>query len=137
MAPVAGDPAAPTLADIMEAIRAWKDTLMVKINHMATEIGLIHHNMDKFRSRVSEAEERSSHLEESTRTDSRELHALQMQVKALQDKANDTENRLRRNNIRVLGLPEKAEGPRPAEFAETFLTQLLDLPAMPPMFVVE
>lgn len=62
---------------------------------------------------------------------------LQLQVKALQEKSVDTENRLRRNNIRIIGLSERAEGSRPAEFAETFLISLLDLPAMPPTFVVE
>lgn len=94
--------------------------------------------MDKFRSRVSEAED-ISQLENSTRADSREMHALQIQVKALQDKAIDTANRLRRNNMRIIGLPERAESPRirPAEFAETFLAKLLDFPDMPPTYVVE
>lgn len=36
-----------------------------------------------------------------------ELHALQQEVKVLQEKALDTENRLRRNNLRILGLREK------------------------------
>lgn len=58
-------------------------------------------------------------------------------MKALQEKSVDTENRLRRNNIRIIGLPEKTEGNKPAEFAETVLISLLDLPAMPPTFVVE
>lgn len=118
-----------TSADIMDVIRAWKDTLTVTFDVMATDIGLIRHDMDKFRSRVSEAEECISHLEDSTRSDSRELQTLQIEVKALQEKAKDTENRLRCNNIRILG-------PRPAEFAETLLTQLLDLPALPPTFFV-
>lgn len=76
-------------------------------------------------------------LEDTTRSDSRDLRALQLQVKILQEKSIDTENRLRRNNIRVLGLPERAEGARPAEFAETFLISLLGLPAMPPTLLVE
>lgn len=135
--PVPGEQQEPTPADILEAIKACKDTLTVKIDYLATDISLIRHDMDKFRSRVAEAEERISQLEDSTRADSRELHALQAQVKALQEKSVDTENRLRRNNIRILGLPERAEGSKPAEFAESFLIQLLDLPAMPPTFVVE
>lgn len=93
--------------------------------------------MDKFRSRVSEAEDCISQLEDTTRADSREMHALQIQVKALQDKAIDTENRLRRNNICIIGLPEWSEGPRPAEFAETFLAKLLDFPDMPLTYVAE
>lgn len=69
-------------------------------------------------------------------SDSRDLHAL-LPVKALQEIAIDTENRLRRNNIRILRFPEKAEGSRPAEFAETLLTKLFDFTDIPPTFVVE
>lgn len=134
----------PTSTDILEAIKSCndtiktcKDTLTVKIDYLATDISLICHDQDKFRSRVSEAEECISQLEDSTRADSREMHALQLQVKALQEKAIDTENRLRLNNVRILGLPDQAEGPRLLEFAESFLTKLLDLPNMPPAYVVE
>lgn len=42
-----------------------------------------------------------------------------------------TENRQRRNNIRVVGLPEDAEGPQPAIFAERFFMKLLEMPVMP------
>lgn len=49
----------------------------------------------------------------------------------------DMENRLRRNNLRVVGLPERAEGAKPAEFAEGFLALLLGLTDLPLMFVVE
>lgn len=51
-------------------------------------------------------------VEDTVRTDSTDLHALQLQVRALQEKAIYTENRLRRNNVQILGLPECAEGPR-------------------------
>lgn len=124
-------------AELLPAIKVGNDSVMVKIDHLVTDVSLIRHDMDKFRTRFSEAEGRISQLEDDTRSDSRDLRALQLQVKALQEKFIDTENRLRRNNIRVLGLPEQAEGSRPAEFAETFLISLLDLPAMPPTFVVE
>lgn len=110
---------------------------MVKIDHLASDISLVRHDMDKFRSRFAEAESRISQLEDDTRADSRNLRALQLQVKALQEKSVDTENRMRRNNLRIIGLPEKIEGNKPAEFAESFLISLLDLPAMPPTFVVE
>lgn len=44
--------------------------------------------------------------------DSMELQVLQRKVKALQDKTVDMENRLRRNNLWVVGLPERAERER-------------------------
>lgn len=124
-------------AELLVAIKAGNDSVMVKIDHLVTDVSLIRHNMDKFRSRFGEAKGRISQLEDDTRSDFRDLRALQLQVKALQEKSIDRENRLRRNNIRVLELPEHAEGSRPAEFAETFLLSLLELPAMPPTYVIE
>lgn len=46
----------------------------------------------------------------------------------------DTENRLRHNNIHVLGLPEGNEGDHPAEFAEGFFKTVLGLS---PTYVIE
>lgn len=93
--------------------------------------------MNKFRSRFAETEGCISQLENSIRSDSCDLRALQIQVNALQEKEIDTENRLRRNNICILGLLEQAEVSRPAEFAETFLPTLLDLSSRPPTCEVE
>lgn len=53
------------------------------------------------------------------------------------EQAIDTENRLRRNNIRILGLPKRAEGNKPSEFAGQCLSTILDLGDLPPTFVVE
>lgn len=100
-------------------------------------VSLIRHDMETFRSCLGEAEARISQAEDTIRADSREIHALQIQVKALQDKAVDTENRLRRNNLRIQGLPERAEGPKQAEFADSFLTMLFGLENLPASFVME
>ncbi|KAG9268910.1 deleted in malignant brain tumors 1 protein-like [Astyanax mexicanus] len=43
----------------------------------------------------------------------------------LQAKVTDLESRSRRNNIRVIGLPESLEGPHPTAFFSEFLTEVL------------
>lgn len=58
-------------------------------------------------------------------------------MKALHDKAIDVENCLHHNHLQILGLPETAEGSRPAEFTEQFLSTLLGLENLLPSFVVE
>lgn len=55
----------------------------------------------------------------------------------MQHKATYAEDRQRRNNIRVVGLPEGSEGDKPAQFAELFFKQLLSIQEMPPTYVVE
>lgn len=39
-------------------------------------------------------------------------------------KLNDLENRSRWNNIRVIGIPERSEGPRPTAYMESFLLEV-------------
>lgn len=52
-------------------------------------------------------------------------------------KSDNAENRLRRNNISVLGLPEGAKGENPADFAETFFKSILALTEVSQTYVVE
>lgn len=80
---------------------------MVKIDHLV-DVSLIQHDMDKFRARFTEAEGRISQLEDTTRSDSRDLRALQLQVKALQEKSIDTENRLRSKNMTCFSMAPRS-----------------------------
>lgn len=52
-------------------------------------------------------------------------------------KSDDFENRLRRNNLRLIGVPEKAEGSNPTDFFEHWLAQLIGKDRLSPLFVVE
>lgn len=105
--PTAAD--SPSGADILAAVIACEETLTAKINYLATNVSLIHQDLDKFWSRVSEVEDRVSTVEDVVRSDSRDLRALQMQVKVLQERAIDTANRLRQNNIHTWAF---LKGPR-------------------------
>lgn len=51
--------------------------------------------------------------------------------------SDDAENRLRHNNVQVVGLPEGVEGDNPAIFAETFFKQVLSLQRVSPAYQVE
>ncbi|KAJ3614353.1 hypothetical protein NHX12_017927 [Muraenolepis orangiensis] len=52
---------------------------------------------------------------------------LKCEVTDLQNKCDDLEGRQRRNNIRVLGVPEGVEGPHPTEYMADLLGDLLQL----------
>lgn len=43
----------------------------------------------------------------------------------------------RRNNIWIIGQPERAEGDKPVEFSENLMTNVLGFKDMPVTFVVE
>lgn len=52
-------------------------------------------------------------------------------ISMLQAKCEDLESRSRRNNLRLLGVEEGAEGPRPTNFIAVFLQDLLQLDEKP------
>lgn len=66
-----------------------------------------------------------------------DIHVLNTKVKVLEARAKDAENLNRRNNLRVLGLTEGAEGTDPTAFAERLLQQLLPSACFSPFFMVE
>lgn len=65
------------------------------------------------------------------------LSASSLPVRALEHRAEDAENRNRRNNLRIIGLPERAEDPDPTAFTERLLRQLLPQASFSPYFTVE
>lgn len=59
------------------------------------------------------------------------VNMLTSKVDSLGKKCEDLEARSRWNNIRLVGLPENEEGPRPTEFLAKLLQDMLDLGAAP------
>lgn len=77
-------------------------------------------------------------LEENASTHSDILSSLQStvdrlstKIKHLDEKCEDLEARLRRNNIRIIGIPEGKEGPQPREFISQLLSEMLSLSEPP------
>lgn len=61
------------------------------------------------------------HLEDSTMPTSGKVAELEKIADSWVQRADDLENRLRRNNIHILGLTEKTEGQNPCEFIKKWL----------------
>ena len=127
----------PSGKDILEAIRASSEILSSKIDSLAVDVCSIKHEFDKIQKKTAEIEMRVFKVEEELKKDNKGWHTLKKQIKELQDRAIETESRLRRNNVRILGLPERAEGDNPVKFAEKLLTEVLKLTEATIMFVVE
>lgn len=126
-----------TFEALMQAISTCQSTLTIKIDHVQEETALIRRNMDRFRERVGEAERRISTTEDVQREQHEDIQILKSKVKALEFRAEDAENRNRRNNLRVLGLPEGAEGTDPVGFMEKLLPTLLPKAQFSPHFSIE
>lgn len=94
----------------------------------------LHSSLDKLSSRVednvkriTEAENRISDGEDRTTTLENKLTELEQRVKILTDRAEDSENRSRRDNIRILGLKEGTEGNQAVRFFGSWLPDVLGL----------
>lgn len=60
-----------------------------------------------------------------------DINQLKQEMKAISEKVNlysskieDMENRLRRNNVKMMGLPERCEGSSPTGFMEKWLLEI-------------
>lgn len=122
---------------IIEAIAASKSELMGRIDLLASECNLIRHDLDKIRGRLTTAEDRISEMEDTSHSQGSQLMELKEMVGTLQCRADDSEDHQRRNNVRVVGLPEGAEGTDATAFAEQFFKSLVSLGELPPTYVAK
>lgn len=124
-------------AAILMAIAESKSSMEGKIEKVALKCGLIRQDMDRFRGCLTDAKHRILAVEDTPASTVQTLADMPQKVKVLMAPSEDAENRLRHNNVRVVGLPEDAEGSNPAVFAEAFFKQLLGLQQLFPMYTVE
>lgn len=121
----------------MQAITSFQTTLTAKIDLLQTDFGLMRGDMDTFCDRLGEVERRVGKSEDSAREQGSSIHILQVKMKALESRAEDNENRRRRNNLRVVGLPEGAEDQDSTIFTEHLLRTLLPWVQFSPQFAVK
>lgn len=122
-------------SDIFGKIDALSTSLRSEISSVRQElkssIEPLQRTVDAHEGTVRELEraatDHSARLSELEAT----VSMLTTQVKRLDDKCEDLESRSRRNNIRVMGVPEGLEGPRPTDFIAQLLQDLLGLEEKP------
>lgn len=95
--------------EVMAAITSCQATLTNKIEAVQLDVGLIRQDLDKLCSRVSEVEQCVGQTEDTVMEHTASIRTLQTKVRTLEFNVDDDENRNRRNNLRILGMPEKAE----------------------------
>lgn len=81
--------------------------------------------LDDHEKRITETENRISAVEDAAAPVEGKLETLAKRVRELTEHVDDLENRGRRKNIRIVGLPENAEGDRPVNFFESWLPNSL------------
>ncbi len=74
---------------------------------------------------MGEAEERIVQTEKDVTALQQKAGQLEDTVETLKSKIQDPEDRTRRSNLRLVGLPEKTEGPNMCSFLENWLPNAL------------
>lgn len=116
-----------TLAAILQAVHrctALVHTLQEQFGGLKEELGFIRHDLQKNRESTTAAEGRISDIEDKLTPLLRDTQITARIARANKLKSDDIENHLLRNNIRIVGLPEKTEGRDPTEFVERWLMEV-------------
>lgn len=115
------DSLSTSLRSEMTSIR---DELKKSIENVQQKLGEHGKNITELEHSTSDHSDRIGILEKS-------VGSLVKRVTELDNKCEDLESRMRRNNIRLLGIPEGVEGPRPTEFIAGLLQDVLGLEDKP------
>ena len=124
-----------TLASMLAELRAdlltKPDLLSVRFEN---KLAAIDTKLDGIQTTVTDHEQRISDLE----SELNQLQLLESQVTSMADdnaklkaKITDLEGRIKRCNVRLIGVPEAIEGTRPTSFFSTLLVDILGKDVMP------
>lgn len=112
-------------------------TYVIKLKRSKKSLSLMRQELQKAVERTTALEGRVSQVED-------DIYPLQQEVKTIKDqlgrvieKMDEIENRLRRDNVRVVGLPERSEGLNPIAFLEKWLIELFGRETFSPQFSIE
>lgn len=117
----------PTLTDVFMAVGACNGSLKELCEQMKgvkADLLLVRQDLQKTAERTTALEERVSGLEDNVSPIIKEIKWLKEQISKQDSKLDEMENRSRRDNVRLVGLPERSEGANPIEFLEKWLGEL-------------
>lgn len=115
----------PSNTEILNAIRSLKKDFDQQSADMLGAVKSIKEELLSQSSRISEAEKRISNAEDDVTILQQKVKQLEGTTEMLRNKIQDQEDRARRSNLRLVGLPEKTEGPDMCSFLENWLPKLL------------
>ncbi|KAI2644157.1 LINE-1 type transposase domain-containing protein 1 [Labeo rohita] len=104
-----------------------KSDFSSKLDGILSAIETVRKDVNECAKRVGEAEARISATEDSITTLEAKVRTLENNNKDLEDKVLDLEARSRRSNLRLVNLPEGAEGEDACVFLENWLPEVLNL----------
>lgn len=130
----------PTLRDVLMAVQACNNSLLSLTNQMSElkgDIATMRHENQKICERTTAVETRVGELEDSIPIIKKDIHLIKTQIRDQTQRMEGMENRQRRNNVRILGLPEQEEGQSPVIFFEKWLLDIFGVEGFSKTFAIE
>ncbi|KAG7999513.1 LINE-1 retrotransposable element ORF1 protein [Nibea albiflora] len=128
-------PQADTAAELT-SIKTLLQGIASNMSDLKSGMDAVKAAVENLGARVTEAETRISALEDHDQSMSVAVDAASKTIAQLQEKITYLEDAGRRNNVRIVGVAEGAEGGDMQRFARTFLEETLDI-EMGPDFEIE
>lgn len=115
-------------ATILTAINDMKTEFSTKFDGILSAIESVRKDITDCAERVTEAETRISTTEDNVAALQTKVRVLENKNKDMEEKLLNLETRSRRSNLRLVNLPEGAEGDDACAFLENWLPDALELP---------
>lgn len=125
----AGDEATRNL-QILEAIKDLKIDFSNRQDGVLAAIAGLRNEVGECMERVNNAEVRISGTEDTIVHLQAKVQSLESKNKEMEDKVIDLETRSRSSNLRLVNMPEKAEGDDVCLFLEKWIPEALDIPSL-------
>ncbi|KAJ1173849.1 hypothetical protein NDU88_005674 [Pleurodeles waltl] len=126
-----------TLNRILGMTEDTKLTLSQEIGKVSTELSHLRTDHHKLADRVKATETTLEELKPAHQVLWFQVTHLSEQVQRLERHAEDSEGHSRRNNVRVVGMPEGVEGPDAVAYLETWLCMLMGERPLIPFFALK
>lgn len=124
-------------SSILNAISAMKGEFVLRFDGLFSAIEGIQSELKAVSVRVTEAEDRISTNQDDVASLKTQSNTMKAAIEELVAKVDDLENRARRSNLRLVGLPEKEEGSDMCAFLERWIPEVLGAQNFPRPVLIE
>ena len=123
--------------DVMAALQGIQGTMDNKMDKITSEVSLLRADFRKMNDTIKDNKEAISSLQSENKALKGQVQKLTEFAHMAADKLEDIEGRSRRNNVRIIGIPEKLEGPSVELYVENLILEELKPKGLSKHFTIE
>ncbi|KAJ1129892.1 hypothetical protein NDU88_008253 [Pleurodeles waltl] len=127
----------PWRAEVLQVIQGSRLTLKNKIKTVVLKVNPLRTGLCNISDKVCLVEESNEGLQTEVAALKKQEAVASSCSGALEARVEDAEGHSLCNNVRLLGIPEQAEGVLPEQFVEAWIRDTLKHNGLSPMFIIE